>query len=240
MKDYFLFVQKMNILRFRSYYFSGNYIKNYTKRKFKNQEKSRFHNRFDWLCYDIESLKKDVIRLRLEYIYSGGFDGQYSEMVIDDSDIMLTFSKENESMDADGRIDEEDLINLKTLVADIDWSTIKTQYGQINYNQYYHTVMIDLNEAQRYGVTVEGSAYGEISKDLDKLIYHLVLLQGKYLHELAGRCNPRKMPFPFALICDKNDEVTKRVLQDFILEYRKSPDDVKNLEEELQGRWKNA
>lgn len=178
--------------------------------------------------------------MRIEYIYSGGFDGQYSELVIDNNDIMLTFSKDDESFEADGRMDDEDLTTMKELIAEIDWSGIQNQYGEINYQQYYHTLMIDMNEAQRYGVTVEGKAYGQIHKDLDKLIYHLVLMQGKYLHVLTGRCNPKKMPFPFSLICDKNEEVTKRVLQDFILEYRKSPDNVKKLEEELRTRWKNA
>lgn len=178
--------------------------------------------------------------MRIEYIYSGGYDGQYSEMVIDNEDLMLTFSKENDSFEADGRIESEDMETVKELIASIDWSTIRTQYGDISYDQYYHTVLIDMNEAQRYGVTVEGKAYGEISKDLDKLIYHLVLLHGKYLHEFAGRCNAKKMPFPFSLICDKNDEVSKRILQDFILEYRKSPEDVRTLEEDLRNRWKNA
>lgn len=178
--------------------------------------------------------------MRVEYIYSGGFDGQYSELVIDDADLMLTFSKDNDSFEADGQIEDEDLNAIRELVAGLDWANIKTQYGEIDYNQYYHTIMIDMNEAQRYGVTIEGQAYGEINKDLDKLIYHLVLMNGKYLHKLAGRCSPKKMPFPFSLICDKNEEVSKRILQDFILEYRKSPSDVRALEEELRNRWKNA
>lgn len=178
--------------------------------------------------------------MRIEYIFSGGFDGQYSELVIDNGDLMLTFSKENDSTEVDGRIDEADFNEIKQLIADVDWREVNAQYGEIEYDQYFHTLMIDLNEAQRYGVTINGSAFGEISKDLDKLLYHLILLHGKYLHILSGRCNPKKMPFPFSIVCDKNQEVSKRVLQDFIYEYRRSPSNVKEMEKTLHERWKNA
>ncbi len=178
--------------------------------------------------------------MRIEYIFSNGSEEQYCELVVDDGDVMLTFSKNDDSYEADGRMDEADLSKLKELLAVIEWNNIQTQYGEINYEHYYHTVLIDLNEAQRYGVTIESTAYNKLHKDLDKLIYHLILMQGKYLQKHGGRCNPKRMPFPYSLTCDKNEEVTKRILQDFIMESRRSPEDITKLEGELRERWKNA